>query len=258
MALSLGEPNISGSPAYVRRTGLLLLGCLAPFFALAIGDGIFLPQLARDARAFAAYDLVKFLLLPGALLMILHFRLRLRVAELCLIRRDSQLRGGEVAVLTFWWSGLLYVVYVLGEPLVMIPLGLLLAVPHWAVSLVIDLPPLDLQFGARFGYAAALPDDALLRAAAVLFFSASAGVVEEIFFRGLFRQAVSALCGPTAVKTYLFTSALLFGLAHWEQGSVGLYRAFAFGLAVAFLYLRLGDLRPLILAHALIDLYLFW
>ena len=53
-------------------------------------------------------------------------------------------------------------------------------------------------------------------------------------------------------------SALFFGLAHWEQGSVGLYRATAFGFAAAILYLKLGDLRPLILAHALIDLYIFW
>ena len=65
-------------------------------------------------------------------------------------------------------------------------------------------------------------------------------------------------CGPTAVKTYIFASALFFGLAHWEQGSVGLYRATAFGFAAAILYLKLGDLRPLILAHALIDLYIFW
>jgi len=66
------------------------------------------------------------------------------------------------------------------------------------------------------------------------------------------------LCGPTAVKTYIFGSPRLFGLAHWEPGSVGLYRATAFGLAAAILYLKLGDLRPPILAHALIDLYIFW
>jgi membrane protease YdiL (CAAX protease family) len=258
MALSLGEPAIPGNPAYVRRAGGLLLACLLPYYALAIVDGFFLPQLARNAGAFAAYDLAKFLLLPCAILLILRHRLRLGVAALCLIGRGSDYRGWELAVLTFWWSGFLYVVYVLGEPLVTIPLGLLLALPHGALALVFDLPPLDLQFGAQFTYTAALPDDALLRAAVVLFFSASAGVVEEIFFRGLLRQAVAALLGPTAVKTYIIGSALLFGLAHWEQGSVGLFRAIAFGIAAAILYLKLDDLRPLILAHALIDLYIFW
>ncbi len=258
MALSLGNPNLPGNAEYVRRAGWTLLCCLLPYYALAIGDGFFLPQLVHSAPTFAAYDIVKFVILPGAILFYLQRRLQLTPADACLIGRGSAYRGWELAVITFWWAGALYVIYLLGEPLIMIPLGLLLAPLQWALSLVVTLPEVDLQFAARFGYAMALPDNAVLRAVVAIFFSLTAGVVEEIFFRGLFRQAVSALLGPTAVKTYIFSSALIFGFAHWEQGSIGLYRATAFGLAAAFLYLKLGDLRPLILAHALIDLYIFW
>jgi membrane protease YdiL (CAAX protease family) len=258
MALSLGDPNLPGMPDYVRQTGRLLLALLLPYYALAIVDGFFLPELVRNTGAFIAYDLLKFIALPGAMLWFLHRRLQLDFNELCLIGRGSAYRGSELAVLTFWWAGFLYVVFLLGEPLVMIPLGLLLALPHALLSLLIDLPQLDLQFAAHFGYNMALPDNAVLHALAALFFSATAGVIEEVLYRGLFRQMVAALFGPAAVKTYIFGSALVFGLAHWEQGSVGLYRATAFGLAAAVLYLKLGDLGPLILAHALIDLYIFW
>lgn len=258
MALSLGSPHLPGSPDYVRQTGRLLLALLLPYYTLAIVDGLFLPELVRNTGAFVVYDLVKFIVLPGMMLWFLHRRLQLGFAELCLIGRGSAYRGGELAVLTFWWAGFLYVVFLLGEPLVMIPLGLLLAPLHWLLSLIVELPDFDLAFSSQFRYGVALPDHAVLHALVALLFSATAGVIEEVLFRGLFRQMISALLGPNAVKTYIFGSALLFGLAHWEQGSEGLYRATAFGLAAAVLYLKLGDLRPLILAHALIDLYIFW
>jgi hypothetical protein len=258
MALSLGSPNLSGSPDYVRKNGRLLLALLMPYYALVIADGFFLPALVHNIPAFVIYDFVKFIGLPGALLWFLHRRLYFGFNELCLIGRGNAYLGSELAVLTFWWAGFLYVVFMLGEPLIMLPLGLLLALPHALLSLLIDLPELDLEFAAHFGYNMALPDNAILRALVALLFSVTAGVIEEVLYRGLFRQIVAALCGPTAVKTYIFGSALLFGLAHWEQGSVGLYRATAFGLAAAIVYLKLGDLRPLILAHALIDLYIFW
>ena len=258
MALSLGSPNLPGTPDYVRQTGRLLLALLLPYYVLAIGDGFFLPELVRDTGAFIAYDLLKFIVLPTVMLWFLRRRLQLGFNELCLIGRGSAYSGGELAVLTFWWAGFLYVVFLLGEPLVMIPLGLLLAPLHWLLSLIVELPDFDLEFASHFRYAVALPDNAVFHALVALLFSLTAGVVEELLFRGLFRQAVSALYGPTAVKTYIFASALFFGLAHWEQGSVGLYRATAFGFAAAILYLKLGDLRPLILAHALIDLYIFW
>ena len=258
MALTLGKPNLPGNPEYVLQAGRCVLFLLLPYYALAIGDGFFMPELVRSTWAFVAYDIAKFIALPGAMLYYLRRRLLLGFTELCFIGRGSEYRGWELAVLTFWWAGFLYLVFLLGEPLVMIPLGLLLAPLHWALSLLVELPELDLQFASHFGYNMALPDNAMLRVVVALFFSVTAGVVEEIFFRGLFRQMVSALLGPAAVKTYIFGSALIFGLAHWEQGSVGLYRATAFGLAAAILYLKLGDLRPLILAHALIDLYIFW
>mgnify|MGYP003336898126 FL=1 len=105
MALSLGDPNLPGTPDYVRQTGRLLLALLLPYYALAIGDGFFLPALVRNTGAFIAYDVLKFIVLPGAMLWLLHRRLQLGFSELCLIGRGSAYSGGELAVLTFWWAG---------------------------------------------------------------------------------------------------------------------------------------------------------
>ena len=258
MALTLGNPNLSGNPAFVRRTGWLLLWCLLPYYALAIVDGLFLPVLLRNPLLFSTYDIAKFVLIPGAVLLYLYRVLHIRPADYLFAGLRNDLRGWELAVITFWWAFALYVVYRLGNLIVMLPLALMLAPLNWALSQWLELPKLTLQYASEFGYAMALPDNAILRALVVIFFSVTAGVVEEIFFRGLLRQATAALLGPSAVKTYIVGSALIFGLAHWEQGSTGLYNATAFGLGAAWLFLKLGDLRPLILAHTVIDLYIFW
>ena len=258
MALSLGNPNLPGNPEFVRKAGRVLLGCLLPYYALGIGNGFFLPQLVSGAWTFAACDIASFVILPGVILFYLYRRFQLSPADYCYIGRGINYRGWELAVITFWWAGFLFVLDLLGEPLITIPLGLILAPLHWVLSHIVAVPDVNLHFPAQFSYGAAMPDNPVLHAVVAIFFAVTAGVFEEIFFRGLFRQTISALLGPTAVKTYVISSAAIFGLAHWEQGSAGLFRATAFGLGAAILYLKLGDLRPLILAHALIDLYIFW
>jgi len=164
----------------VRQAGRLLLALLMPYYALVIADGFFLPALLHNIPAFVIYDFVKFIGLPGALLWFLHRRLYFGFNELCLIRRGNACVGSELAVLTFCWAGFLYGVFMLGEPLIMLPLGLLLALPHALLSLLIDLPELDLDFAAHFGYNVALPDNAFLRALIAPLFSVTAGVIEEV------------------------------------------------------------------------------
>ena len=258
MALSLGNPNIPGNPEFVHRTGWIVLGCLLPYYALAIGDGFFLAKLVRDPLLYTLYDIAKYVVLPSLVFLFLASKLRLRAEDFFFTSRRIEVRGWEVIGIAFWWAAVLYVIFLLGEPLVMYPLAIMVEPLHWVLSQWFALPDIPWRYEARFSHTMALPDNAIVHGVAVIFLSVTAGIVEEIFYRGLFRQVIAALLGPQAVKTYIFGSALIFGLAHWEQGSTGLYNATAFGLGAAILYLKLGDLRPLILAHALIDLYIFW
>lgn len=130
MAMTLGSPGLPGNPEAVRQLDRLLLALLLPYYVLAIADGVFLPELVLNTRAFILYDIAKFVVLPAALLWFLRRRLQLGFAEWCLIGRGNAYQGWELAVLTFWWAGFLYVVFLLGEPLIMIPLNLLLAPLH--------------------------------------------------------------------------------------------------------------------------------
>lgn len=85
----------------------------------------------------------------------------------------------------------------------------------------------------------------------------TAAVVEEVFCRGvLFKLVVGR--GGYGNKLYVFSSSVIFSALHWEQGLPGVISAFAFGFLAAVLYLEFRYLAPLIFAHFIMDLYVFW
>ena len=86
--------------------------------------------------------------------------------------------------------------------------------------------------------------------------SLSAGVTEEITYRGLLVLAV-ALAAPDLPRIAVVTiAAVLFGLAHWYQGRLGVLATGAFGAVLTQLYLTTGSLLLPMLLHVLIDLRL--
>jgi membrane protease YdiL (CAAX protease family) len=98
----------------------------------------------------------------------------------------------------------------------------------------------------------------LLRVPVTLYLAVTAGIVEEVVFRGLPLLYLEHRY-PNAVprRTYLFGTALCFGLIHWPNGPHEFVATFVFGLLAAAIYLRLRDLWPLVAAHILIDVYNF-
>jgi membrane protease YdiL (CAAX protease family) len=258
MTLALGNPNLPGNQEYVRKTGWLLLLWLLPYFALGIGDGIFLPELVLSPVHFWIYDFAKFVLLPAVYLLFFYRYLHIHPGSYFFTSHRIAYNGWEWTGVTLFSALVLDVIYNSANLLVTLALGAVVIPLGWLLSPWFELPAISLDYPPYFAYQMALPDDRILHALVAIFFSITAGVVEEIFFRGLLRQAIAAILSPQAVKTYIALSALIFGLAHWEQGSYGLIGATLFGACAAWLYLKLGDLRPLIFAHALIDLYIYW
>jgi len=105
-----------------------------------------------------------------------------------------------------------------------------------------------------------LPNTGAERAAFILV-SLSAGVCEEILFRGflirLFHHGALAL--PLAGA--LAVSSLIFGLVHLYQGFKGVLSTAIAGLALGLLFLLSGNLIPAMVLHALLDLqvvYVLW
>ena len=85
----------------------------------------------------------------------------------------------------------------------------------------------------------------------VIYFAVTAGFTEEFYYRGLTRF----VCGRGFIRSCMFVivSSLLFGPPHLYGGAANVIDAEIFALEAALIYLAVGSLWPLIVAHILID-----
>jgi hypothetical protein len=104
------------------------------------------------------------------------------------------------------------------------------------------------------------PASALLRLAPTnalecflwLLLSMTAGLCEEIIFRGYLQRQFSNLFGKAAIGAVF--SALCFGLSHGYEGARSMFLITIFGVLFSVLALRMRSLKPGMVAHAWHDL----
>lgn len=100
-----------------------------------------------------------------------------------------------------------------------------------------------------FSYVGIAAQSPGLKKLMILYFAFTAGVVEEIYFRGILRTFFSeSILGKIS---FVLVSSLLFSSVHWEQGVRGLFATFVFGILAATYYVCRKDLWPLIGGHAM-------
>jgi membrane protease YdiL (CAAX protease family) len=80
----------------------------------------------------------------------------------------------------------------------------------------------------------------------------SVGLSEEVVFRGYLQTQLAAFTGRWAVAWML--QAVLFGLAHAEQGAAAMVRLAGYGLALGALARWRKSLLPGIVCHVWTDL----
>lgn len=94
----------------------------------------------------------------------------------------------------------------------------------------------------------------LLLALAGVYLVSSFG--EEVIYRGFIinRLAEMGASGVWAVRAAVVCSAVVFGVAHYQWGPMGIVQTGCMGLALGMSYLRVGrDLWVLVLAHPYMD-----
>ncbi len=110
------------------------------------------------------------------------------------------------------------------------------------------------KFQQRIGF---LPANAL-EFTHFVFLAISAGVCEEIVFRGYFIRYgqwwLSGLEAPLATALVLILPAVSFGVAHLYQGWWAVAKIILMAILFGFFFLETGTLWPLILVHIVIDL----
>jgi membrane protease YdiL (CAAX protease family) len=103
-----------------------------------------------------------------------------------------------------------------------------------------------------FQYSSIVPPGGPVRTLVVIYLATTAGVVEEVFFRGLLYN-VSAFLSSRVVPLFLIVSPLLFAAIHWESGPANTAAAYLVGLFAAAVYVVMRNLWPLIAAHIYTD-----
>ncbi|KRG12901.1 CPBP family intramembrane glutamic endopeptidase [Lederbergia galactosidilytica] len=84
--------------------------------------------------------------------------------------------------------------------------------------------------------------------------SLTAGITEEIIYRGFLIFALTYLFPNFSVWLIIIISSLLFGLAHTYQGfTTGVLRTTVFGVIFSILYIGISSILPLVVFHFLID-----
>jgi uncharacterized protein len=113
-----------------------------------------------------------------------------------------------------------------------------------AVAFVGNIP-------SYFHYQSMQSNMLLLKWLSTLYFALSAGIVEELYYRGLFYKIVEPTNNPKLL--YLLLSPAIFAIAHWEQGADGVVATYLFGIIASLFYLKFKNLWPLIFGHIATD-----
>jgi membrane protease YdiL (CAAX protease family) len=109
-------------------------------------------------------------------------------------------------------------------------------------------PPVD---AARAGVLAAMLPRALIERVAWLLVAFSVGFGEEVVYRGYLQTQLGALTRRPWLGVLL--QALLFGVAHLDQGPASAVRVALYGLLFGVLVRARQSLVPAVIAHVLVD-----
>lgn len=219
-------------PDSARRAwlALILLIGIAPYWV----NGFYNARLSM--RAFWIVEIITWVIVP-AILIATSLKARLTSRSTLGLHMNV---GGQKRE----W---LFILLMLITPI------LFVCIDRWAVDFAVRYLPLTRP--SSFQYRHMLPppgpQTGHLRLLAVYYFAASAGLVEEIYYRGMMSELFSK--DTMGSVTYILVSAAVFASAHWEMGIATLFESFIIGLLAATFFRITRNLWPLIAGHALCD-----
>lgn len=221
-----------------KRLSSYVLLLTSPFFLLALVNGFYNPGLIDlSLVGFWIVEAVHYLFLPLAILLVLYRSAGVNPRDYGLVAADKMFPLWKMA-----GAGVF--------------IGVLLLIAYNSTWRIVYY-----NFGGDdqlFSYGQIVPEG-IWRLPVVLYLALTAGIVEEVMYRGLPWFVISNIgTGATYKLIYVLLSSIVFSAVHWEQGLAGLTASFIFGLIAALTYLKLKNLWPLIFAHSLIDIYYFW
>ena len=86
-----------------------------------------------------------------------------------------------------------------------------------------------------------------------LFIATSAGLIEELVYRGFLIYLLLSLFPGLHIYLYILISSILFGMAHTYQGPAGVLKTGTAGLLFSLVYVCTGSLLPGMMLHFIMD-----
>ena len=210
---------------------------ISPFFLVGLLNGYYIGGLSDTPWLYWTVDILSWIVLPLAILYYMKCQYGFGLRDYGIEIFSDPQRNRE----TMAWSlmaTLLLAIYYFGLA--------------WLMKLFFPAEPGSGNYGSM------VPEGAL-RLTVVLYLAATAAIFEEIFFRGVLRRVIFVHFNESvAMLVYVIGSSTLFGLVHWENGTAEVLTTMVTGMVSCFLYLRFNNLVPLIVAHFLIDVAVFW
>ncbi len=215
-----------------------ILIAVSPYLCLAFANGFYNPMLfSSQVEIFWLLEVTQMIIFPIGAIYFLSKLMALKPRDYGLVRSGNHYPAWEMI-----GAGLFSAIFLI-----------MIGNASWYGGVIL--------FGREdfvFSFGMAVPEGKW-HIPVVIYFAASAGIVEEVIFRGLGWKVFSDLNLKRLKKPlYVIATSLVFAATHWEQGLAGIFSSFAFGVVAALLYLQLRNLWPMIAAHTLVDVYYFW
>lgn len=207
------------------------------FIAFIVGLSI-VGAVATKPKNYAVHHVPSYLFIilqEWLMLAFVWWGLRMRKVPLSVLlgerHRGWRGFGRDVAYAAVFWIGSLFVLGVVGLILEKLHVG-----SPKAPMNVINLAPQNLLQYVLWGC-----------------ICISAGICEELLFRGYLLRQFSSLGGKIWVGVVV--SSLIFGCAHGYEGLANMIRIFIFGILFCMLLLKTKSIRPGIIGHAWFDFF---
>ena len=221
----------------IELAALLAIG-IAPFYL----NGFYNWRLAAtDRSSFWLVEVVTWIVMPSVLLFAGRRRGLFTSAELGITAR---VRG----VPRPWLLALMLI----AVPFAYVRLSV--SATAWAHRALPSGWPIP-AFGYRDVIPPPGPDSGWYHLLALAHLCVTAGVVEELYYRGAMDRLFPR--GWTGGACYVAVSSFVFAGAHWEGGLPIVAMNFAVGVFAAALFRLTGNLWPLIVGHVVADWYWF-
>ncbi|EOQ88551.1 CAAX protease self-immunity [Leptospira yanagawae serovar Saopaulo str. Sao Paulo = ATCC 700523] len=108
----------------------------------------------------------------------------------------------------------------------------------------------------NFEFQSTIPNNFETGILLTIYYSFTAGIVEEIYYRGILAQLFQI--DNKFNINYILISSILFSVNHWEGGIINIIDTFLYGLLFSIFYNKIKNIWPLIIAHIITAIIAFY